>query len=108
LNKSSFSGCCSETEVSKQLYYTNTSFNSELVKVKNYALLALLPRHRGTDKTLYKAIADKAGANQKPLSDYLNKNTPWLEKGKKIFEYVKDNPMVIVELALGIGVQKRA
>jgi hypothetical protein len=27
----------------------------------------------------------------------------WLEKGKKVFEYVKDNPIAIVELAMGIA-----
>ncbi|MDR2796294.1 MAG: hypothetical protein LBB47_06265 [Spirochaetaceae bacterium] len=84
-------------------HYADSGFNSELVKVKDYALLALLLRRRGTDHTLYKAIADRAGENRKALSDCLKENTSWLEKGKTVLKYVKDNHITIIELALGIA-----
>jgi hypothetical protein len=88
-------------------HYADTSFNSELVKVKNYALLALLLKHRGEDKALYKAIAEQAGENKNALSAYLRKQTTWLERGKGIFEYVKHNPLVIFEIAMGIAGLKK-
>ena len=88
-------------------YYADGSFNRELVRVKNYALLALLLSWQGADEGLYKAIAERAGEHEKDLRAYIKKNTTPLEYAKKACEYVKENPLELISLALGFpGLKK--
>jgi hypothetical protein len=84
-------------------YYADGSFNTEVVRVKNYALLALLLQWRQADERLYKAIAERAGEHEKDLRAYIRKNTTPLEWAKKAFEYVKDNPLELLGFALDIA-----
>jgi hypothetical protein len=88
-------------------YYGDTSFNRELVKVRDYALLALLLKFNGNEKGIYKEIAERAGEHEKELKKYTDANTTLLERCKKAFEYIKDNPLELIGLALGIAGLKK-
>jgi phage antirepressor YoqD-like protein len=83
-------------------YYTDTSFNTELVKVKKHALFALLLKYAGENKGVYKALAEKAGENDKELREYLKENTTLLDRGKKIITWFKDNPLDAIQIVLGV------
>jgi hypothetical protein len=67
-------------------YYEDTSFNRELVKVKDYAFFAFLMKNRNTEtkKGLFKEIADKTALPLKELEKNINENTPLLEKTKNL------------------------
>ena len=56
-------------------YYAEGGFNAELVRVKGCALLALALEYGEEDPGMYKAIAGKAGENEKALRAYLNQRT---------------------------------
>jgi hypothetical protein len=45
-------------------HYTDGSFNSELVRVKGYALLAFILKYGKADERMYKAIAERAGEHE--------------------------------------------
>jgi hypothetical protein len=84
-------------------HYTDGSFNSELVRIKNYALLALLLKYGKADERLYKAIAERAGEHEKDLRAYPKKTTSPLAWTKKVFEYVTENHLELIGLVLNVA-----
>ncbi len=69
-------------------YFADGSFNRELVRVKDYALLAFLFRWNRSDDTYdaFKALQKKASASEKELLDILAREKSWLERGKDLLE----------------------
>jgi predicted transcriptional regulator len=88
-------------------HYTDGSFNSELVRVKGYALLAFILKYGKADERMYKAVAERAGEHEKDLRAYMKKNMTPLEWAKKAFEYVKENPLEFMGFILGIVLPKK-
>jgi hypothetical protein len=74
-------------------YYEDTSFNRELVKVKDYAFFAFLMKNRNTEtkKGLFKEIADKTALPIKELEKNINENTPLLEKARNLITNITDS-----------------
>jgi hypothetical protein len=84
-------------------HYADTSFNNELVRVQKPALLALLLKHRKQEGALYKSIADGAGKHEQRLARYLAERTTALEKGAKVWAYIKEHKLDFVQIALNLA-----
>jgi hypothetical protein len=86
-------------------YYSDTSFNTELVKVKHYALIAFLLKYGDSDgkRELIKKIAGKAGGDDKKLLKTLTGQLSWLERGKRIIDYCKGTMELKDILALALS-----
>jgi hypothetical protein len=74
-------------------YFDDTSFNRELVKVKDYALFAFLMANRKaeTQDGLYKALSGKTGIAIQDMKKNLNENSTVLDKAKSIMKVIGKN-----------------
>jgi hypothetical protein len=71
-------------------YFADGSFNREIVRVKDYALIAFLFRWNRSDNTYdeFKALMKKTRASERELLAILSQPKSWLERGKEIINTV--------------------
>jgi len=69
-------------------YFADGSFNREVVRVKDYALIAFLFRWNRSDDTYdsFKALQKKASASERELLEILSREKTWLDRGKDLLE----------------------
>jgi len=71
-------------------YFADGSFNREVVRVRDYALVAFLFRYNRTDDTYdsFKSLQKKAQASEREMLEILSRPKTWLERGKDILDAV--------------------
>jgi hypothetical protein len=69
-------------------YFADGSFNREVVRVRDYALIAFLFRYNRSDDTYdsFKALLKKAAAGEKELLEILSRPKTWLDRAKDLVE----------------------
>jgi hypothetical protein len=74
-------------------YYEDTSFNRELVKVRDYAFFAFLMQNRKSETIsgLFKEIADATSIPIKELEANIDENTPLIEKADKLVRNIMNS-----------------
>jgi hypothetical protein len=67
-------------------YFADGSFNREVVRVRDYALIAFLFRWNRTDDTYdsFKALQKKAAASERELLEILARPKTWLDRAKDL------------------------
>jgi hypothetical protein len=83
-----------ETKLKEMGFFADTSFNKEVVKIKDNVMLAFLLEQsavRGLDDSLYNAIASKAADQEAAVLNYKNKHASPREKAKEILKLVIKN-----------------
>jgi hypothetical protein len=86
-------------------YFADGSFNREIVRVKDYALIAFLFRWNRSDNTYeeFKTLLKKNRASERELLEILSQPKPWLERGKEIINTlgsVYDKVLLLRKLAV--------
>jgi len=73
-------------------YYADSSFNKELVKVRDYALVAFLFRRNNNDGTFagLQKMRKAAASDEKDLLSKIQLNKSWLEIGKDLLSLTKE------------------
>jgi len=69
-------------------YYTDTSFNDEIVKVKDYALIAFLFHYKAEGDAWEKIreLEKRAKADEMELLKTIASKKSWIEKGKELID----------------------
>jgi hypothetical protein len=71
-------------------YFSDGSFNREVVRVRDYALIAFLFRWNRSDDSYdsFKALQKKAASSEGELVEILSRPKTWLERAKDLLEAV--------------------
>jgi len=78
-------------------YYTDSSFNKEIVKVRDHALLAFLFRYNSSDDT-YDMFSSLLGGTDSQSGDLLrviHSRKPWIERGRDMMALVSEGMSAI-------------
>lgn len=84
-------------------YYADTSFNKEIVKIRDYAFIAFLFRFHEFDDTYkkFKAIQARSSETEKELLSIIEGEKGWLDKGKDLLKKA-DEGMGYIQILLKI------
>ena len=79
-------------------YYTDTSYNKEIIKVKAVAILDFLTEKK--DENLLKQLASKADFENQKLKDYFISQKTWKDISKDLFVILKESEKDAIKLLM--------
>ena len=79
-------------------YYTDTSYNKEIIKVKAVAILDFLTEKK--DKNLLAQLASKADFENQKLKDYFISQKTWKDISKDLFVILKESEKDAIKLLM--------
>lgn len=79
-------------------YYTDTSYNKEIIKVKAVAILDFLTEKK--DEKLLKQLASNADFENQKLKDYFISQKTWKDISKDLFVMLKESEKDAIKLLM--------
>lgn len=84
-------------------YYADTGFNAELVKIRDYAFLALLVRYCGKEQETFLKIIETAQADAKVVEQLLKTGKTLIKRSDLLIAYIKEHHHDLLQAGIGLA-----
>jgi hypothetical protein len=83
-------------------YYADTGFNAELVKIRDYAFLALLVQYCGKEQDVFRKIIGTAQADAKEVEQVLKPGKTLMKRSDLLIAYIKEHHHDLLQTSIGL------